>query len=81
MNCPDPTQLDGVHLASIYLATVIGSVTFAGSLVAFGKLDGRMSSVPLKLGLRDQINMGLGAATAGAGAIVMSVRFVLLSSE
>jgi NAD(P) transhydrogenase len=22
INCPDPTQLDGVHLASIYLATV-----------------------------------------------------------
>jgi NAD(P) transhydrogenase len=71
MNCPDPTKLDGIHLASIYLATVIGSVTFTGSLVAFGKLDGRMSSAPLKLAGRDQINMGLGAATLGTGAIVM----------
>ena len=71
INCPDPSQLDAVHLASIYLATVIGSVTFTGSLVAFGKLDGRMSSAPLKLNARDQINMGLGAATAGAGAVVM----------
>ena len=65
INCPDVTQLDGVHLASIYLATVIGSVTFTGSLVAFGKLDGRLPSAPMKLGARDQINMGLGAATLG----------------
>ena len=71
LNAADTTQLDGVHLASIYLATVIGSVTFTGSLVAFGKLDGRLSSAPLKLESRDQINMGLGAATLGAGAVVM----------
>lgn len=71
LNCPDVTQLDGVHLASIYLATVIGSVTFTGSLVAFGKLDGRLPSAPMKLKARDQINMGLGAATLGTGAIVM----------
>ena len=31
-------ELDKVHLASIYLATVIGSVTCTGSLVAFGKV-------------------------------------------
>lgn len=71
LNTADPTQLDGVHLASIYLATVIGSVTFTGSLVAFGKLDGRLPSAPLSLSARDQINMGLGAATLGAGAVLM----------
>jgi NAD(P) transhydrogenase len=71
LNVQDTTALDGVHLGSIYLATVIGSVTFTGSLVAFGKLDGRLSSAPMKLAARDQINMGLGAATLGAGAVVM----------
>lgn len=71
MNVPDTTQLDKVHLASIYLATVIGSVTTTGSLVAFGKLDGRLDSVPLQHSARDRVNMGLGAATLGAGAIVM----------
>jgi NAD(P) transhydrogenase len=71
MNAPVVTDLDKVHLASIYLATVIGSVTCTGSLVAFGKLDGRMSSAPMAHPARDQINMGLGAATLGAGAIVM----------
>lgn len=71
INAPDATQLDSVHLASVYLATIIGSVTFTGSLVAFGKLDGRLDSAPLQLQARDQINMGLGAATLGAGAVVM----------
>lgn len=71
MNAPVVTELDKVHLASIYLATVIGSVTCTGSLVAFGKLDGRLESAPMAHPARDQINMGLGAATLGAGAIVM----------
>ena len=71
LNVENSTQLDGVHLGSIYLASVIGSVTFTGSLVAFGKLDGRLDSAPLKLGYRDQLNMGLGAATLGAGAVIM----------
>jgi len=64
--------LDGVHLSSVYLATVIGSITATGSLIAFGKLDGRIGSSPLKLEMRDQINMGLGAATVGAGAVFAS---------
>ncbi|GMH70025.1 hypothetical protein TL16_g05306 [Triparma laevis f. inornata] len=71
INTPDVTTLDSVHLASIYLATVIGSVTTTGSLVAFGKLDGRMDSAPMKLDAKDQINMGLAAATLGAGAVIM----------
>jgi len=71
ISCADPANLDKVHLASLYLANVIGSVTTTGSLVAFAKLDGRMDSTPMKLTMRDQVNVGLGAVTAGAGAIVM----------
>jgi NAD(P) transhydrogenase len=71
LNIDDVTKLDGVHLSSLYLATVIGSVTFTGSLVAFGKLGGRLDSTPLQLGYRDQLNMGLGAATLGTGAVIM----------
>ena len=71
VNAEDVTKLDGVHLSSIYLAAVIGSVTTTGSLVAFAKLDGRMSSTPLQLKMRDRINAGLGAATVGAGAVLM----------
>lgn len=71
LNCASPTELDKVHLASIYLATIIGSVTTTGSLVAFGKLDGRLDSSPMKHPARDQINAGLGVATLGAGAAFM----------
>lgn len=63
-NAPVTTELDKVHLASIYLATVIGSVTCTGSLVAFGKLDGRLASAPMQHPARDQINMGLGAGVS-----------------
>lgn len=70
-NAPVASELDKVHLASIYLATIIGSVTCTGSLVAFGKLDGRLDSAPMNHPARDKINMGLGAATLGAGAVMM----------
>lgn len=49
-------------LSAIYLATLIGGVTFSGSIVAFGKLAGMMDSAPLKLPGRDQINLGMLAA-------------------
>ena len=71
LNCATPADLDKIHLSSIYLANVIGSVTTTGSLVAFGKLDGRLDSAPMKHPARDQINVGLGAATLGAGAVFM----------
>ena len=71
VNTPDVSQLDQIHLASIYLATIIGGVTTTGSLVAFGKLDGRISAQPLKLAQRDQINIGLGLTTLGAGGAIM----------
>jgi NAD(P) transhydrogenase len=58
-------------LGSIYLATFIGGVTFAGSLVAFGKLSGMMSSAPLKLPVRDQLNLGmLSVSLAGMAAFL-----------
>ena len=51
-------------LASIYLATLIGGVTFAGSLVAFGKLAGKLDSAPLQLPGRDQLNLGMAGVSA-----------------
>lgn len=56
--------LDGGTLATVYLATFIGGVTFSGSLVAFGKLSEMMSSAPLQLRLRDQLNLGMLAVCA-----------------
>ena len=58
-------------LSAIYLATFIGGVTFAGSIVAFGKLSGMMSSAALKLPGRDQLNLGmLGISALGMAAFL-----------
>ncbi|XP_041091914.1 NAD(P) transhydrogenase, mitochondrial [Polyodon spathula] len=48
-----------------YLGTYIGGVTFSGSLVAYGKLQGFLSSSPLMLPGRHFLNAGLMAASVG----------------
>src|SRR5208337_2561601 len=53
----------GIHPASIIemsLGLAIGAVTFTGSIIAFLKLDGRMSGAPILLPQRHVINGGLG---------------------
>merc|ERR1711871_951650 len=64
--------MDGVALASIYGGTFIGAVTVTGSLVAFGKLDGRMDSAALSLPAKDMINMGCGAGIVALGGHFMT---------
>jgi NAD(P) transhydrogenase subunit beta len=44
------------------LGAAIGAVTFTGSIIAFLKLDGRMSGAPILLPQRHLINIGLGVA-------------------
>ncbi|MGH0118993.1 UNVERIFIED_CONTAM: hypothetical protein FKN15_003542, partial [Acipenser sinensis] len=46
-----------------YLGTYIGGVTFSGSLVAYGKLQGLLSSAPLLLPGRHLLNAGLMTAS------------------
>ncbi|OCT98750.1 NAD(P) transhydrogenase, mitochondrial [Xenopus laevis] len=48
-----------------YLGTYIGGVTFSGSLVAYGKLQGVLNSAPLLLPGRHMLNAGLLAASVG----------------
>uniref|UniRef100_A0A8C9VTF5 proton-translocating NAD(P)(+) transhydrogenase n=1 Tax=Scleropages formosus TaxID=113540 RepID=A0A8C9VTF5_SCLFO len=48
-----------------YLGTYIGGVTFSGSLVAYGKLQGILDSAPLLLPGRHMLNAGLMAASVG----------------
>jgi len=52
-------NLDTGTLAAIYLAVFIGGITFTGSIIAFSKLSGMMSSSPLQLPGRDQLNLGM----------------------
>jgi NAD(P) transhydrogenase subunit beta len=57
-----------VHNAEIFIGVFIGAVTFTGSVVAFGKLSGRVSSAPLMLPGRHIMNLGALVAFAGLTA-------------
>ena len=48
-----------VHDIEIYLGILIGAVTFSGSVIAFGKLSGRIGGSPLMLPARHWLNLGL----------------------
>merc|ERR1711994_1086622 len=56
----------GMIKATTFLGTYIGGVTFTGSLMAYGKLNGNLSSNPLMLPGRHALNAGLLAANVGA---------------
>ena len=49
-------------LVEMSLGVAIGAVTFTGSVIAFLKLDGRMSGAPIMLPARHAINIALAAA-------------------
>ncbi|MEO5765498.1 MAG: Re/Si-specific NAD(P)(+) transhydrogenase subunit beta, partial [Casimicrobiaceae bacterium] len=46
-----------IHELEIYAGVLIGAVTFSGSVVAFGKLSGRIGGKPLLLPARHWINL------------------------
>lgn len=46
-----------IHLVEVFLGVFIGAVTFTGSLVAFGKLRGVISSSALQLPHRHKLNL------------------------
>ncbi len=48
-----------VHEIEIYLGILIGAVTFTGSVIAFGKLCGKISGKPVLLPARHWLNLGI----------------------
>src|SRR3954467_6960279 len=60
-----------IHEAEIYIGVLIGAVTFSGSVIAFGKLSGKIGGKPMLLPGRHLINL------AGLVAVVwLLTRFV-----
>ncbi|PHM45330.1 NAD transhydrogenase subunit beta [Xenorhabdus mauleonii] len=49
--------MENIHLTEVFLGVFIGAVTFTGSVVAFGKLRGKLSSKPLMLPHRHKLNL------------------------
>ena len=64
-----------IHDIETFLGILIGAVTFSGSIVAFGKLSGRIGGKPLTLPGRHWLNLGLLVVTVWLG-----VQFVTQSA-
>ncbi|MCZ6525388.1 MAG: Re/Si-specific NAD(P)(+) transhydrogenase subunit beta [Gammaproteobacteria bacterium] len=60
-----------IHDVETYLGILIGAVTFSGSVIAFGKLSGKIGGTPLTLPGRHWFNLGL-----LIGTIVLCSMFV-----
>jgi H+-translocating NAD(P) transhydrogenase subunit beta len=67
-----PGAIHGPSLIEMSIGIAIGAVTFTGSVIAFLKLDGRMSGKPILLPQRHAINIALAALL-----VVLVVLFVL----
>ncbi|MEZ5665044.1 MAG: Re/Si-specific NAD(P)(+) transhydrogenase subunit beta [Burkholderiaceae bacterium] len=53
---PSPAE-KAIHEVEIYIGILIGAITFSGSLIAFGKLSGRIGGKPLLLPARHWLNL------------------------
>jgi H+-translocating NAD(P) transhydrogenase subunit beta len=74
-----------IHEVEIYIGILIGAVTFSGSVIAFGKLSGRISGKPLLLPARHLLNLAgllaviwccslfINVASHGAGMLFLFV--------
>jgi NAD(P) transhydrogenase subunit beta len=58
------------------LGLAIGGITFSGSLIAFGKLQGVLKGAPLQFGLQHKLNAGLGIVL-----LVLIILFVVTSAQ
>jgi len=57
-----------IHDVEVFLGIFIGAVTFTGSIVAYGKLSGKINSTPLNLPGKNWINL----------AVLASISFLLV---
>lgn len=73
----DPsTHLQGVekviHEVEVFIGVFIGAVTFTGSIVAFGKLNGKIGSKPLTLPGRHLMNIALVVVSIWLGSLFLN---------
>jgi H+-translocating NAD(P) transhydrogenase subunit beta len=68
-------SIHGASLIEMSIGAVIGALTFTGSIIAFLKLDGRMSGKPILLPQRHLINLVL------AGAVVCGIFIFFVSAS
>jgi len=56
-----------IHEVEIYVGILIGAVTFSGSLIAFGKLNGKIGGKPVLLPARHWLNLAALLVVIGFG--------------
>jgi len=59
--------ITGLHKAEIFIGTFIGAITFSGSVIAFGKLSGKIRSAPVVFPGQHWLNLAIGIAMIGFG--------------
>jgi NAD(P) transhydrogenase subunit beta len=70
-----PGDIYAATLIEMSIGVAIGAITFTGSVIAFLKLDGRMSGKPIILPARHAVNLGLGIAI-----VVLVIAFTITES-
>jgi NAD(P) transhydrogenase subunit beta len=55
------------HKLELFIGTFIGAITFSGSVIAFGKLSGRIRSAPVVFPGQHYVNLAIGIAMIGFG--------------
>jgi NAD(P) transhydrogenase subunit beta len=78
-----------IHEVEIYIGVLIGAVTFSGSVIAFGKLSGKVGGKPVLLPGRHWINLAglliviwmltrfVGAPSVSSGMLALAVMTVI----
>jgi NAD(P) transhydrogenase subunit beta len=69
-------EIKAASLLEMALGAGIGAITFTGSVIAFGKLSGRISGAPIMLPSRHAINIAL-----FAGIVVSIIWFMATQSD
>ena len=55
----------------LFIGTFVGAITFSGSVIAFGKLSGRIRSAPVMFGGQHWVNLALAVAMIAFGVAFM----------
>ena len=71
-----PGNIHGASLVEMSLGVAIGAMTFTGSIIAFLKLDGRMSGKPIMLPARHVLN-----AAVFIAIVLLVVAFVITGNQ
>jgi NAD(P) transhydrogenase subunit beta len=60
-------MLHSSNRIELFIGTFVGAITFTGSIIAFGKLSGKLSGKPLRFAGQHWLNLLLGIAMIGFG--------------